>query len=57
MSDAAALSTSLSGIADRATAEMSERDVENLFIETGFYDALGYEGTGTDIRSESSVFS
>ena len=55
MSDAAALSTSLSGIADRATAEMSERDVENLFIETGFYDALGYEGTGTDIRSEFTL--
>jgi hypothetical protein len=34
---------------------MSERDVENLFLETGFYDALGYEGTGTDIRSEFSL--
>ena len=34
---------------------MSERDVENLFLETGFYDALGYEGTGTDIRSEFTL--
>lgn len=34
---------------------MSERDVENLFFETGFYDALGYEGTGIDIRSEFTL--
>ncbi len=34
---------------------MSERDVENLFLETGFYDALGYEGTGTDLRSEFTL--
>jgi len=34
---------------------MSERDVENLFLEAGFYDALGYEGTGTDIRSEFTL--
>ncbi len=31
---------------------MSERDVENLFLECGFYDALDYEGTGTDLRGE-----
>ncbi|MDR5672021.1 N-6 DNA methylase [Halalkaliarchaeum sp. AArc-GB] len=42
-------------IADRVNDDMSERDVENLFLETGFYDALGYEGTGTDIRSEFTL--
>jgi len=34
---------------------MSERDVENLFLERGFYDSLGYEGTGTDLRSEFTL--
>jgi hypothetical protein len=34
---------------------MSERDIESLFIETGFYDALGYDGIGADIRSEYSL--
>jgi hypothetical protein len=34
---------------------MSERDVENLFLETGFYRSLGYEGTGVDIRSEYTL--
>ncbi len=34
---------------------MSERDVENLFLERGFYDALDYEGTGTDLRSEFTL--
>nr|WP_236039586.1 N-6 DNA methylase [Halomicroarcula salinisoli] len=34
---------------------MSERDVENLFLEHGFYDALDYEGTGTDLRSEFTL--
>jgi hypothetical protein len=34
---------------------MSERDVENLFLEQGFYDALDYRGTGTDLRSEFTL--
>ena len=45
----------LHDIADRVTADMSERDVENVFLESGFYDALGYDGTGTDIRSEFTL--
>jgi len=55
MDSPSALHDSLQEIASRVTDEMSERDVENLFLETGFYDALGYEGTGTDIRSEFSL--
>ena len=46
---------SLDAIGSRTDDDMSERDVENLFLETGFYDALGYEGTGTDIRSEFTL--
>ncbi len=31
---------------------MSEKDVENAFLNEGFYSALGYEGAGHDLRSE-----
>ena len=55
MPDASSFFDSLDSIGSRAGGDMSERDVENLFIETGFYDALGYEGTGTDIRSEFTL--
>ncbi|MCH7659729.1 MAG: N-6 DNA methylase, partial [Euryarchaeota archaeon] len=55
MADVSALHDSLSTIARQTTEEMSERDVENLFLERGFYDALDYEGTGTDIRSEFTL--
>lgn len=55
MADASALHESLFTIAERTSEDMSERDVENLFLEREFYDALGYEGTGTDIRSEFTL--
>ncbi|MFC7323582.1 Eco57I restriction-modification methylase domain-containing protein [Halorubrum rutilum] len=55
MADSTALYESLHRIAERTDDDMSERDVENLFLETGFYDALGYEGTGTDLRSEFTL--
>ncbi len=55
MSRSSAFIDTLAEIGDRAADDMSERDVENLFLETGFYDALGYEGTGTDIRSEFTL--
>ncbi|AFO56719.1 Eco57I restriction-modification methylase domain-containing protein [Natrinema sp. J7-2] len=55
MPDAAAVHDSLRAIADSANDDMSERDVENLFLEQGFYDALDYEGTGTDLRSEFTL--
>jgi hypothetical protein len=55
MPDATSFFESLDSIGSRADDDMSERDIENLFLETGFYDALGYEGTGTDIRSEFTL--
>lgn len=55
MADATALHDSLRSIAERADDDMSERDAENLFLEQGFYDALDYEGTGTDLRSEFTL--
>jgi hypothetical protein len=55
MPDASSFFDSLTAIGSRTDGDMSERDVENLFLETGFYDALGYEGTGTDIRSEFTL--
>ncbi len=55
MTSASGLHDSLQDITTRISDDMSERDVENLFLETGFYDVLGYEGTGTDIRSEFTL--
>ncbi|ERJ04810.1 trans-aconitate 2-methyltransferase protein [Halorhabdus tiamatea SARL4B] len=55
MADAAALHETLQAITERTDGEMSERDVENLFLEQGFYDALDYRGTGTDLRSEFTL--
>jgi hypothetical protein len=55
MADAAALYDALQAISERVDDDMSERDVENLFIEQKFYDALDYEGTGIDIRSEFTL--
>jgi len=55
MADPSALHDSLQAIAGQVDGDMSERDVENLFLERGFYDALDYEGTGTDLRSEFTL--
>lgn len=55
MPSASDFNDSLKTIADRVNDDMSERDVENLFLEAGFYELLGYEGTGTDIRSEFTL--
>jgi len=55
MADADALHDALHSIGEQADEDMSERDVENLFLEAGFYDALDYEGTGTDLRSEFTL--
>lgn len=55
MADPVALHDSLHAIAERTDEDMSERDVENLFLEQGFYDALDYVGTGTDLRSEFTL--
>jgi len=53
MADPSALHDSLQAIAGQVDGDMSERDVENLFLERGFYDALDYEGTGTDLEASS----
>jgi len=55
MPDTPSLSDALDTVGSLADEDMSERDVENLFLENGFYDALGYEGTGVDIRSEFTL--
>ena len=55
MASSASIHTALDEVGSRISQDMSERDVENLFLETGFYQALGYEGTGVDIRSEFTL--
>lgn len=55
MSDSASLLESLQRIEELTAEDMSERDIQNLFLEQDFYDALGYEGTGTDLRSEFTL--
>ncbi len=55
MATSASVYTALDEVGSRLSPDMSERDVENLFLETGFYRALGYEGTGVDIRSEFTL--
>ena len=55
MADSSALHEALRTIAGQTDGDMSERDVENLFLEQGFYAALDYEGTGTDLRSEFTL--
>ena len=55
MPDSDSFYAALDAIGSRVDGDMTERDVENLFLETDFYDALGYEGTGTDIRSEFTL--
>lgn len=52
MADAAGLVDLLRGIAERIDDDMSEKDVENAFLNEGFYAALGYEGAGHDLRNE-----
>lgn len=42
----------LHGIASRLDGDMSEKDVENTFLNEDFYSLLGYEGAGHDLRSE-----
>jgi hypothetical protein len=52
MPDTSAILDALHGIASRLDADMSEKDVENTFLNEDFYDLLGYEGAGHDLRSE-----
>lgn len=43
---------SLHGIADRIDEGMSEKDVENAFLNEEFFSCLDYQGAGYDLRSE-----
>jgi len=52
MPDTSAILDALHGIASRLDADMSEKDVENTFLNENFYSLLGYEGAGHDLRSE-----
>jgi len=52
MSSASTLRDALTGIASRSSDDMSERDVENAFLDEDFFSTLGYEGSGRDLRSE-----
>jgi len=52
MSDTSAILDALHGIASRLGADMSEKDVENAFLNENFYTLLGYDGAGYDLRSE-----
>lgn len=55
MGESDTLLDSLLGIAGRVNDGMSEKDVENAFLNEGFYSLLGYEGAGTDVRSELTL--
>jgi type I restriction-modification system DNA methylase subunit len=52
MPDTSAILDSLHGIASRLDENMTEKDVENAFLNENFYTHLGYKGTGHDLRSE-----
>jgi len=52
MPDSDSLLNALQRISELTADDMSERDVENLFLEQGFYNILGYKGAGHDLRSE-----
>lgn len=52
MPDTSDILDALHGIASRLDSDMSEKDVENAFLNERFYELLGYEGAGHDLRSE-----
>lgn len=55
MPDTSDILDALHGIASRLNADMSEKDVENAFLNENFYALLGYGGAGFDLRSEWSL--
>lgn len=52
MVDTSAFLDALHGIASRLDGDMSEKDVENAFLNEDFFDLLDYDGAGYDLRSE-----
>lgn len=55
MIDTSGVLEGLHGIASRLDEDMTEKDVENAFLNENFYSHLGYKGTGHDLRSEWSL--
>jgi len=55
MTDASSLLESIEGISSRVSDDMSEQDVENAFLNEDFFQILGYEGAGIDLRSEFTL--
>ena len=55
MTDASSLFESIRGISSRVSDNMSEQDVENAFLNESFFQVLGYEGAGVDLRSEFTL--
>ncbi|SDM38809.1 Type I restriction enzyme R protein N terminus (HSDR_N) [Halogranum gelatinilyticum] len=55
MTDTATFLEALHGIGSRIDGEMSEKDVENAFLNENFYELLGYDGAGHDLRSEMTL--
>ena len=53
--DASSLFESMRGISSRVSDDMSEQDVENAFLNESFFQVLGYEGAGVDLRSEFTL--
>lgn len=49
------IAEALQSVADRISDGMSEKDVENAFLNEQFYSLLGYEGAGHDLRSEMTL--
>lgn len=52
MADSSDFVDALHGISERMDGDMSEKDVENAFLNENFYTLLGYDGAGYDLRSE-----
>jgi len=55
MAASSSLKETLSGISSRIGDDMQEKDVENAFLNEGFYSQLGYRGAGYDLRSEFTL--
>jgi len=52
MTATSAILDAFHGIASRLDKDMTEKDVENAFLNENFYAHLGYGGAGFDLRSE-----
>ncbi|WP_227354196.1 Eco57I restriction-modification methylase domain-containing protein [Haladaptatus salinisoli] len=52
MTQTSSVHNALHSIAARIGDDMSEKDVENAFMNENFYTLLGYSGAGHDLRSE-----